>query len=218
MAKGTDFGGVHSYRHLNLIQQQVEVDPAEPKLNLIDIPGADGLKDLSEQPAGRVVYNNRAVVWTFALYPEDLDWYAKQRQVSNALNGRLCRITLDDNPRYYLIGRLTVKKYNRDKTLRQITVEATCLPYLLRQAETVRVESLTTAARTLSFQNEFKPAVPKITVTAQTTIVWKGNTFTLNQGAHRILDIEFSAGANTLTAKTVSGSGTITIAYQEGSL
>lgn len=218
MAKGTDFGGVHSYRDLNLIQQQVEVDPAEPKLNLIDIPGADGSKDLSEQPAGRVVYYDRLVVWTFGMYPEDRDWYAKQRQVSNALNGRLCRITLDDSPDHYFLGRLTVKKYKRDMTLRQITVEANCAPYQLRQIETVRTESITTAARSLLIPNEFKPAIPRITVTAQTNVVWNGNTFTLNPGTHRLLDIEFPEGVSTLTVKTVSGSGTITIAYQEGSL
>ena len=218
MARGTDFGGVHSYRDLNLIQQQVEVDPAEPKLNLIDIPGADGSKDMSEQPAGRVTYNDRLVAWTFGMYPEDRDWYAKQRQVSNALNGRLCRITLDDSPDYYFIGRLAVKKYNRDMTLRQITVEATCAPYQLRQNETTRVESITTVARQLLFPNEFKPAIPKITVTAQTVVVFNGNTFTLNPGSHRLLDIEFPEGVSTLTVNTVSGSGTITITYQEGSL
>lgn len=135
MARGTDFGGIHSYRDLNLIQQAVEEQPAEPKLNLIDIPGADGSKDLSELPTGRVVYSDRSLSWTFALYPGE-NWTAKHRQVSNALNGRRCRITLDEDPGYYYDGRVTVKKYARDKLLRQITVEATCAPYMLKQEKT----------------------------------------------------------------------------------
>ena len=117
MAKGTDFGGVHSHRDLNLIQQLVEEQPAEPKLNRIDIPGAYGSKDLSELPSGQLRYKDRTIVWTFALYPGE-DWDAKHRQVSNAINGKRCRITLDTSPGYYYDGRVVVKKYNKDQQLR----------------------------------------------------------------------------------------------------
>lgn len=136
MARGTDFGGIHSSTDLRLIQQHVDVQPAEPKLNIVDVPGADGGKDFSELPAGRVVYNDRKLTWTFALYPGE-KWDAKHRQVSNALNGRYCKITLDTDPDYYFEGRLSVKKYNVDRTLRQITVEAICRPYMLKQQPTV---------------------------------------------------------------------------------
>lgn len=136
MAKGTDFGGVHSFYDLNLIQQLVDEQPAEPKLNLIDIPGADGSVDMSELPGGRLVYKDRTLTWIYALYPGE-NWDAKHRQVSNALNGKRCRITLDSNPDYYYDGRVTVKKYNKDKLLRQITVEAICNPWMLKQQPTV---------------------------------------------------------------------------------
>lgn len=132
MARGTDFGGVHSYYDLNLIQQKVEVDPAEPKLNLIEIPGADGYKDMTEQPAGRVTYKPRKITWTFGLYPGE-NWHAKHRQVSNVLNGRRCHISLDDDPSYYYDGRLIVKNHKVDGILKQIVVEATCQPYKLKQ-------------------------------------------------------------------------------------
>lgn len=135
MARGTDFGGIHSHHTLNLIQQSVEVEPAEPKLNLIEIPGADGAVDMSEQPAGRVTYNTRKITWTFGLYPGE-NWDAKHRQVSNALNGRKCNITLDTDPDYYYQGRLSVTKHKVDGVLRQITVVAICQPYKLRQEQT----------------------------------------------------------------------------------
>lgn len=135
MARGTDFGGVHSHKDLHLIQQKVEVQPAEPKLNLIEVPGADGSKDLSTQPAGRVTFYDREIEWTFALYPED-NWDAKHRQVSGALNGRYCQITLDTDPGYYYLGRLVVSKHTVDGLLRQIIVRAQCRPYKLRQQVT----------------------------------------------------------------------------------
>lgn len=216
--RGTDFGGVHSFIDLHLIQQKVDVQPAEPKLNLIDIPGADGSKDLSTQPAGRVTFSDRLLTWTFALYPGEV-WADKHRQVSGALNGKYCRITLDSDPDYYYLGRLVVKSYNVDRQLRQITIEATCRPYMLRQQETVvRVTNLSTTYRTLDLVNDRKPAIPTIVVTAETTLRWQGNTITLAAGTHKILDIELQEGINKLEARTTTGTGGITLTYQEGAL
>ena len=218
MARGTDFGGVHSFSDLHLIQQRVDVQPAEPKLNLIDIPGGDGAKDMSTQPAGRVVYKDRPITWTFALYPGDV-WAEKHRRVSGALNGKYCRITLDTDPDYYFLGRLVVKNYKVDKQLRQITIETSARPYMLRQQETVvRVSNLSTAYRTLDLVNDRKPAIPTITVTAETTLRWNGGTVTLAPGTHKILDIELQEGINKLEAKVTTGTGSITLTYQEGAL
>lgn len=218
MARGTDFGGVHSDIDLHLIQQMVDVQPAEPKLNLIDIPGADGARDLSTQPAGRVVFKDRKIAWTFALYPGDI-WAAKHQQVSGALNGKYCHITLDSDPEYYYQGRLVVKSYKVDNQLRQITIEASCRPYKLRQQETrVTVSNLSTAYRTLDLVNDRKPAIPTITVTAETTLRWNGGTITISPGTHKILDIELQEGINQLEAKVTTGTGSITLTYQEGAL
>ena len=217
MARGTDFGGLHSYHDLHLIQAAVDVQPAEPKLNFIDIPGADGAKDFSESPAGRVVYNTREITWTFKLYPGD-HWADKYRQVSNALNGRSCKITLDDDPDYYYVGRVAVDKHAADGILHTITVVATCQPYKLKQTVTELVADLTTSNRSITLLNDRKPIVPTITVTAGTTLQWNGNAISLSAGTHRVLDIMLVEGVNVLQAKTTTGTGTITISYQEGAL
>lgn len=217
MARGTDFGGIHSYHDLHLVQALVEVAPAEPRLNFIDVPGADGAKDFSESPAGRVVFNTREITWTFKLYPGD-HWATKYMQVSNALNGRSCQITLDDDPYYYYVGRLSVDKHAADGILHTITVIATCQPYKLKHAGAMVTANLTTAYSTLRLANDRMPVVPSIEVTAPTTLLWNGNTFSLTAGTHRLLDIMLVEGVNTLEAKTVSGTGKITVTYREGAL
>lgn len=217
MARGTTFGSVHSHRDLHLIQQSADVQPAQPKLNLVDVPGANGSKDLSTQPAGRVVFEDRVITWTFALYPGE-NWSQKHRQVSNALNGLACDIVLDDDPDYYYQGRLSVKKYKVDGLLRQITIEAICRPYKLKRVETRVVSALNTTYRTLALVNERKPVVPVITVTAETTLRWNGGTVVVNAGSHLVADLVLEPGANLLEAKTNSGSGEITVAYREGAL
>lgn len=217
MAKGTDFGGVHSRDQLGLIQQKVVVGAAEPKTNFVNIPGTDGTKDLTEQPAGRVTYKDRKLSWTFALYPSD-DWAEKLREVTNALSGRRCKITLDENPDYYFDGRVAVKSYPRDKSLRQITVEATCAPYQLKQQETVRTVQVTATAQTIQLSNEFKVATPRIKATAETIIEWDGSSMTLTPGEHQSLDFQLPAGVTELEVNTTGDDGTLTITYQEGSL
>lgn len=217
MAKGTNFGGIHSNIDLRLIQQKVEIQPAEPKLNLIDIPGADGSKDLSDRPAGRIVYKDRSITWTFALYPGE-NWHNKHRQVSNALNGKHCKITLDDDPGYYYVGRLTVKKYNTDKLLRQITVEATCAPYMLKQEQTVVLADVTAERVDLILLNEKKPVIPTIEATKAMTLYWGDQQITIQPGTFKSLDIELQEGENILGISTADAPGNVTITYQEGAL
>lgn len=221
MARGTDFGGVHSSHDLNLIQQLVDEQPAEPKLNLINIPGADGTKDMSELPGGRLCYKDRKVTWTFALYP-GADWDAKHREVSNALNGKRCKITLDTNPGYFYFGRVVVKKYNKDKLMRQITVEATCSPYLLKQSLTVVTVDLTSDTDDflhVVLPNEKMPTIPTVEVTTATTIRWSGVTTELTPGtAYTSLDIVLLQGSNLMEARSATHEGQIIVTYQEGSL
>lgn len=217
MARGTSFGGVHSHYDLRLIQQKVIVDPAQPKLNLIEIPGADGAVDMTEQLTGRVTYKTRKITWTFALYPGE-NWDTKHRQVNNALNGRRCDITLDSDPEYYYQGRLTVKKHNVDGLLRQIVVEAVCQPYKLRQLLTTATQGMASTYKTMMLLNDRKPVVPTITLTAPATIRWKGQTFSLNTGEHKLLAIELQEGENLLEVMAPGGSGRCTITYQEGAL
>lgn len=218
MAKGTTFGNIHSNLDLHLIQQKVEVNPAQPKTRYVDIPGGNGSKDLSESLGVGMKYADREITWTFALYPGE-DWTEKQREVSGALNGLACHITLDDDPDYYYDGRLTVESYKRDKLLRQITVKAVCRPYKLHQSETVISRSdLSTDYKVLTLINDRKPVVPEITVEQPTTLRFKNNTYAVSAGTHRILDIRLTPGTNALEAKTESGTGSILVTYREGAL
>lgn len=217
MARGTDFGGVHSYRDLHLLQAVVEVQPAKPKTNFIDVPGADGSKDFSESPAGRVVFETREITWTFKLYPGE-NWADKYAQVSNAINGLSCKITLDDDPDYYYLGRVSVDKHAVDGIFHTITVVAICQPYKLWQTPTSVSVSLTTEYKSLHLHNDRMHVVPTITVTAATTLLWQGNTFSIAPGTHKLLDIMLVEGDNHLQAKTTTGTGEITVSYQMGAL
>jgi hypothetical protein len=216
---GILFNGIHSFYDLNLILSAVEIAPAVPKTVYVDIPGADGALDLTEAH-GEVKYSDRTHKFTFTMNPagdlSEAAWEEKKTEVSNALNGLACHVTLDKDPDYYWLGRCSVDSYKSNKRLRQIVVSARVRPYKFKQNETVKTYNLTEAERTVSVQNSRRSVCPVITCTNyNTVIVFNGNIFNFSAGRHQDLDIRFTEGINQVT---ISGTGQVTFTYQEGDL
>jgi len=216
---GIQFNDIHSFHDLDLILSGVVIPPATPKTNYIDIPGGDGSLDFTES-TGKVTYNDRNCKFTFTMNPSsDLSESAfeeKKTEVSNLLNGKACKITLDKDDEYYYSGRCTVDEYASNKRVRQIVVSARVRPYKLKQNETVVAVALTTEEKTITLMNSRKPVVPVIVCTDDNTFISFANReITLSAGSHKVLDFCLVEGENIFK---VSGKGTITLTYQEGDL
>ena len=212
MMKGITFGDIHSCDDLNLVLSKVVIPPAVVKTNFVDIPGGDGSVDLTEA-LGEVRYKDRECSFTFTVFPSD-DFEEKKTEVSNLLNGRRCKIILDKDPDYYWDGRCSIDSYASDKKINKIVVKATVSPYKLNVNLTkIIVPAGNNVVRTLL--NGRKTVVPTITNTADATIIFGGNTYTINPGTHRILNIELVEGGNVVT---VTSTGDVEFTYQEGDL
>ncbi len=214
--KGVYFGNIHSYNDLNLILEPFTPTPAKPQTNFLRIPGRDGSLDLTEAN-GELKYDSRDFQFKFTIDPADgMTFDEKVSQVSNALNGRKFKITLDRDPGYYWSGRCVVDKYAQKKNLGQITVKATVDPYKLKQSATVVSAALTSAGKEVSLENGRLAAVPIIECTDDnTTITFGSGTHKLNAGTHKVLNIRLVEGTNVLT---VQGTGTVKVTWQEGEL
>ena len=212
MMKGMTFGNVHSYKDLNLVLSKVDIPPAAVKTNFVDIPGGDGSVDLTEA-LGEVRYKDRECSFTFTVFPSD-DFEEKKREVSNLLNGRRFKIILDKDPGYFWNGRCSIDNYASDKKINQIVVKATVSPYKLKVNLTkVIVPAGNKVGRMLP--NSRKTVIPTITNVADATVVFGGNTYDINPGTHRILNIELVEGGNDMT---VTSTGDVEFTYQEGDL
>lgn len=210
--KGMYFDSVHSYTDLNLVLSSVNIPPAEVKKNYIDIPGGDGSVDLTAA-LGEVRYKDRECTFTFSCFPQD-DFEEKKTRISNLLNGAVCRIRLDKDPGYYYQGRCFVNEYASDKNLHKIVVGATVAPYKLKtNVTTVTIRAGESVS--VALVNSRKSVVPTITTTANTTIKFGGNTYTLNAGTHTFLNIELKQGNNMVT---VTSTAPVIFTYQEGDL
>ena len=212
---GVYFGNVHSYEDLHLILAPFTPAPAEPQTNFLQIPGRDGLLDLTEAN-GEVKFNSREFVFTFTVAPRDtLTFDERLSAVSNALNGLRCKITLDRDPDYYWQGRCAVSEYEQDRNIGQIEITATVDPYKLKQNATVVSVALSAEEKTVVLANSRMTVVPVIKCTGACTVTFGDAGYTLEAGAHKIPAIRFVAGENVLK---LSGSGEITFTYQEGAL
>ena len=210
--KGIWFDNIHSYNNLNLVLSKVDIPPAAVKTAYVDIPGGDGSVDLTEA-LGEVKYKDRVCSFTFTVFPFD-DFEEKKREVSNFLNGRRCRITVDKDPNYYWEGRCSVNEYASDKNIHKIVVGATVAPYKLKTNQTTVFipagENITG-----SLWNGRRTVVPTITNTADATIIFKDNRYDISAGTHKILNIELVEGINTVE---VTSTAPVKFTYQEGDL
>lgn len=125
--KGIKFDDIHSYYDLGLILSDCSISPATPKTNYINIPGADGSLDLTEA-LGEVKYNDRTGKLVFSVLPTD-DFEEKKSEISNFLNGKRFKITLDKDPDWYYQGRCSINSWKCDKKVGQITVDLKLQPF-----------------------------------------------------------------------------------------
>lgn len=86
------------------------LNPPEPKLYSIDIPGGDGKIDLTETLLGRTTYNNRTMEFNFCIVNVD-NVEARKSYINEFLHGKAYdfRITMDEGYIYH--GRFTVGEY-----------------------------------------------------------------------------------------------------------
>lgn len=212
MMNGIWFDNTHSFTDLNLVLSSVIIPPATPKTTYVDIPGSDGSVDLTEA-LGEVKYKDRECSFTFTIFPYE-DFEEKKMQISNLLNGKRFKITVDKDPDYYWVGRCSVKEYASDRNLHKIVVGATVAPYKLRTNKTtVTVQSGNSV--TANLVNGRKLVVPTITASQLATIIFEGNTYEIGSGTTKILDIVLKEGSNQVT---VTSNTAVTFTYQEGDL
>ena len=219
----------HSFKDLKLVLAPFVIPPAKPKINLLDIEGMDGSLDLTEAN-GEIKYFDREFKFTFTVFPQD-DCTFEERQtiVSNAINGKRCKITLDKDPDYYFIGRCMVNDHLCDKMLRQIVVIATVSPYkLLQNVTNVQFTISKSEATTIYVINRRKSVLPTIKCvldnpTSTDSVVLTNNrtgqsvTIYQTSVAYSYSAIQLLKGANEFTVSSTAN-GTITFSYQEGDL
>ena len=215
------FDGKDTYTEYGLLLASKSISLPEVRTNMIDVPGRDGLLDASEVLAGEVTYKNR----TIELKLTGVDtvsgkkWPATISDFCNKVHGKRVKVTFPEDTTHYYSGRCSVGQVELVKMMQAIPVTVDCDPWKYKNAKTtVSRSDLSTSYKQLSLPNERRPVIPTITVAQDTTLLWGSSTINISAGDHILPAIRLAAGSNTLKAKVASGTGSITVTYQEASL
>lgn len=185
-------------------------------METVDIPGGDGVLDLTEF-FGEVKYNNRTLTFEFSVTVPPEQFMELFKSVQNALHGKKMRIVLTEDPDWYYIGRISVSEWKADRNIGKLTIDCDCEPFKYKLDKTM-VQATVANTETVALTNSRKRAVPEVTIETengiqivyQTTNIWD-----LGSGSYTLPELELVEGENTIT---LNGTGTITFTWQEGSL
>ena len=124
------FGGKNSWDDWHLVPTSRPVfNPPKPKTKTLDIPGGDGLLDVSELLTGYPVYENRTGSFEFMVHNGYEEWQVAYSNIMDYLHGKRLRAVLEDDPDYFYEGRYSVNAWKSDKAYSLITIDYSVGPY-----------------------------------------------------------------------------------------
>lgn len=234
---GVTFGDKHSYRDWGMIlKSRPVISPPSPKTLYIDIPGSDGVLDLTESLTGDVKFENRTITCEFNVIGSRKRWSNIYSEILDYLHGKRMKIILDEDPTYYYVGRLQVNEWKSDKVTSLITIEGNVEPYklevcgslddwewdsfnfetgIIRQWKDLTVEG----SLAITVVGTRKTVVPSIIVQSNDesgmTVTFDGRTYNLSDGVNRVVNINIKQKTQTLV---FTGNGTVSIDYRGGRL
>lgn len=179
------------------------LSPPEPKFHRIDVPGGNGVIDLTESLTGDVLYGNRSQDFVFKLiYPNDFE--EVKTKISNFLHGRAYDYQMTMDPDYTYHGRFTVSSYNHDAyadgILGDIQIHIDADPYKKLDMRTYRINA--PGGRWYRLPSGRMPVRPVMETKQATTIVWNDELIKLGAGSFRLNDVLFKEGVNNIYINT----------------
>lgn len=213
MLYGVRLGEFHSYDDLRIILTKTEISAPKVKTSYVEIQGADGSLDFTEA-FGRINYENRKINLSFVHIGFLDDFPRKFSEIQNLLHGKKMRIIFDNDQEYYYFGRCSVDKWSIDKAMGTFNVSIECEPYKYREHETV-VQFNINSSRKILLANDGMVTYPTFFSDSTMDIECDKIKCKIEANKETLTDILLYAGVNELS---VTGTGHLTIRYQEGSL
>lgn len=205
---------IHTGDDLDLVQEKKEIGKPTPQSFTVQVPGRNGLLNLTKGLTGKVTYYNRSLSFQYfgtgdrerLLY---LDAYMSR------FHGETIRIVDDDYPNHYYEGEASVETTfapSGNYITIKLTVDAQ--PFRLKLDPTVYSRSVSGIAK-IRLYNESIRAIPEITLSSAMTVEYGSVSYSLEAGTYSIESFELQRGVNDFV---VSGNGVITFKYQEGAI
>ena len=211
---GVKFGDYHSYNDFSLILSSKTIGTPTPKTETIDIPGGDGVLDLTEF-FGEVKYTNRQLSFEFSTIVSKEEFMESFSRVQNAIHGQKMQIVLDDDSEWFYFGRITVSEWKADKNIGKFTIDCDCEPYKTRLGDTEIFQMVEGTETKVILPNGRKTVVPLIEITGNVNLTYGENFWALSAGIYELPALILQNGDNEII---VGGTGTAAFTYRERGL
>lgn len=173
------------------------LEPPEPKTYTVDIPGGNGVIDLTEALTGDVVYNNRHQEFEFALINVE-NFEKVKTDLSNFLHGKEFDYTMTMDPGYTYHGRFSVSSYSHSAyssgLLGNIKISIEANPYKVKEHCIYRLNA--TGGRLFRLESGRRPVHPILECKQPCFITWNGTEYNIPAGTYRLNDVLFKDGWN----------------------
>lgn len=132
------FGDKNTWDDWRLVPSSRPVfNPPAQKVKTLDIPGGDGVLDLSQALTGYPVYQNRTGSLEFIVMNDFKPWHMAYSDIMDYLHGQTLRATLEDDPEYFYEGRFTVNAWKSQKDWSRIVIDYNVGPYKWAQINSI---------------------------------------------------------------------------------
>lgn len=201
---------VHTGNDLDLIQEVKEIGKPDIQSYTVEVPGRNGLLNLTKGLTGGVAFYNRTLKFRYFGTGTRAELLEIDTRMSY-YHGETVQIIDDDYPNYYYEGEVSVDtELYGNYIIVNLTVDAQPFRYARNPLTVTKALNGTVS---ISLNNKARPVMPVITVNAETTIKVGDTTVRISAGTY--------VGTGALVLKrgyntwTVTGNGTIEITYRE---
>lgn len=228
--KGVTFDGKHSFKDFGLFLKSFSIETPEPKLQTVDIHGVQGVIDLSEM-LGEIFYKNRKLTFEFVAAKDSSDALVLLSKVEAYMHGKIMQVTLDDDPRFYYLGRVVVDKFKTDSRSGLITVVVDAEPYKYEydfngddwlwdpfdfETGIIRKTAYEVhGSLTVDLINRAMIVSPVFSAIRPMLVTFNNKTYQIPAGTSKAYDIRLQEGSNIVTFK---GNGVVSVKYKGGAL
>lgn len=212
----------------------------EPQMETtyIKIPGRSGLLDASEAISGRRVFTKRSLAFELGGIRPGLSWDGIISGLRNNIEGRICRLTLDNDKNYFWRGRVYIEDFDRFRDLGTFTLAVPQAdPYKYSQASSAEpwlwdpfnfetdvityIDAISVVGLAdVTIPAGHMPTTPDLVVSDKVstdfTVEVDGATYYLTTGSNRIPAI--LVGGDTDVELEFGGTAKVQIVYRSGSL
>lgn len=184
-----------------VLTSDTDLGAPEAKTYTVDIPGGNGVIDLTEALSGDVAYDTYEMKLVLST-TEPTDVRALRQRLRNRYHGRRLDYQLAIDPGYTYTGRFEVAAEPVGVELPDgtrhatVTLTVTCDPYKLKEHCAYRLNA--TGGRLYRFESGRRPVHPTIECESVCFVTWDGETITVPAGTYRLNDVVFREGWNEL--------------------